>query len=88
MFFRRDATERLVDKVTYNRSIISDRKSPTHYRPCIARHPKIGNTVRLDRVRRNRKINNEGIEGAKGNLFQTGNRIRYILERLSRMGFP
>ena len=28
----------------------------------------------------------QGIEGAKGNPFQTVNRIRYILERLSRMG--
>ncbi len=28
----------------------------------------------------------QGIEGSKGNPFQTRNRIRYILERLSRMG--
>ena len=30
----------------------------------------------------------QGIEGAKGNPFQTETRIRYILERLSRMGLP
>ena len=30
----------------------------------------------------------QGIEGSKGNPFQTRNRIRYTLERLSRMGLP
>jgi len=52
---------------------------PTLNRSGITRHSKIGNTVRFDRMGRNRKVDDEATERSKGNPLQTEYRVCHIL---------